>query len=108
MKIVVQVALFPAASVAVTVIVCEPKPTTVPRPPVKIFRTGRLAPAFALGPGVPKKIPRRAVLFLTHEVFGAVRFFFLLIRRPPRSTLFPYTTLFPSHRRLSHRDRVGS
>src|SRR2546427_9143868 len=24
-------------------------------------------------------------------------FFFLLIRRPPRSTLFPYTTLFRSH-----------
>src|SRR5438270_11183323 len=24
------------------------------------------------------------------------RFFFLLIRRPPRSTLFPYTTLFRS------------
>src|SRR6266568_5910707 len=23
-------------------------------------------------------------------------FFFLMIRRPPRSTLFPYTTLFPS------------
>ena len=29
-KIVVQVALLPAASVAVTVIVCEPKPTNVP------------------------------------------------------------------------------
>src|SRR2546429_1274604 len=27
------------------------------------------------------------------EVFG---FFFLMIRRPPRSTLFPYTTLFRS------------
>src|SRR5471030_1330489 len=26
-------------------------------------------------------------------------FFFLLIRRPPRSTLFPYTTLFRSDRR---------
>src|SRR5439155_11449839 len=25
-----------------------------------------------------------------------VRFFFLMIRRPPRSTLFPYTTLFRS------------
>src|SRR5690606_39342512 len=24
-------------------------------------------------------------------------FFFLLLRRPPRSTLFPYTTLFRSH-----------
>src|SRR2546430_9028206 len=29
-------------------------------------------------------------------------FFFLMIRRPPRSTLFPYTTLFRS---LKHRRR---
>ena len=29
-KVVVQVALLPAASVAVTVIVCEPNPTSVP------------------------------------------------------------------------------
>src|SRR2546427_2515561 len=27
-------------------------------------------------------------------------FFFLMIRRPPRSTLFPYTTLFRSRRQL--------
>src|SRR3712207_7216808 len=27
---------------------------------------------------------------------GVRRFFFLMIRRPPRSTLFPYTTLFRS------------
>ena len=25
-----------------------------------------------------------------------IKFFFLMIRRPPRSTLFPYTTLFRS------------
>src|SRR2546426_6782521 len=30
-------------------------------------------------------------------------FFFLMIRRPPRSTLFPYTTLFRSLRRLGER-----
>src|SRR6202040_4355503 len=30
--------------------------------------------------------------------FGLFKnFFFLIIRRPPRSTLFPYTTLFRSH-----------
>src|SRR5258707_5871486 len=29
-----------------------------------------------------------------------VCFFFLMIRRPPRSTLFPYTTLFRSDRRV--------
>src|SRR5690606_41307856 len=28
-------------------------------------------------------------------------FFFLLIRRPPRSTLFPYTTLFRSQSRVA-------
>src|SRR6266404_9376282 len=28
--------------------------------------------------------------------FGLFCFFFLMIRRPPRSTLFPYTTLFRS------------
>src|SRR3712207_7605858 len=28
----------------------------------------------------------------------SVSFFFLMIRRPPRSTLFPYTTLFRSSR----------
>src|SRR5437773_12563750 len=33
-------------------------------------------------------------------------FFFLMIRRPPRSTLFPYTTLFRS-RRERHRGPGG-
>src|SRR5437588_10199441 len=30
--------------------------------------------------------------------YCACAFFFLMIRRPPRSTLFPYTTLFRSRR----------
>src|SRR5260221_8559865 len=30
-------------------------------------------------------------------------FFFLMIRRPPRSTLFPYTTLFRSDSEAAHR-----
>src|SRR3712207_8895484 len=30
--------------------------------------------------------------------------FFLMIRRPPRSTLFPYTTLFRSEKRYVHAD----
>src|SRR6266496_4610248 len=29
-------------------------------------------------------------------LFSSLFFFFLMIRRPPRSTLFPYTTLFRS------------
>src|SRR5215468_8830482 len=31
-----------------------------------------------------------------HLVSSSFLFFFLMIRRPPRSTLFPYTTLFRS------------
>src|ERR1039457_7613324 len=31
----------------------------------------------------------------SHRLFSGL-FFFLMIRRPPRSTLFPYTTLFRS------------
>src|SRR5438477_10593020 len=34
-------------------------------------------------------------------------FFFLMIRRPPRSTLFPYTTLFRSPRISLHRGRFS-
>src|SRR2546428_4743009 len=33
-------------------------------------------------------------------------FFFLMIRRPPRSTLFPYTTLFRSHKPTDRRPRA--
>src|SRR5437762_13541832 len=35
-------------------------------------------------------------------------FFFLMIRPPPRSTLFPYTTLFRSPARLRARTDCGS
>src|SRR6185312_16665884 len=35
-------------------------------------------------------------ILITYFMF----FFFLMIRRPPRSTLFPYTTLFRSPERL--------
>src|SRR6266446_7777803 len=34
------------------------------------------------------------------SVFCSFFFFFLMIRRPPRSTLFPYTTLFRSFSRV--------
>src|SRR6476661_10325879 len=33
---------------------------------------------------------------------GIFLFFFLMIRRPPRSTLFPYTTLFRSPQPVDH------
>src|SRR2546430_4857734 len=35
-------------------------------------------------------------LLLSQAISSIVLFFFLMIRRPPRSTLFPYTTLFRS------------
>src|SRR3712207_7221929 len=34
--------------------------------------------------------------------------FFLMIRRPPRSTLFPYTTLFRSEGERRHRGEPGA
>src|SRR5437868_7545506 len=37
-------------------------------------------------------------LLLSYSVPFLLFFFFLMIRRPPRSTLFPYTTLFRSGR----------
>src|SRR6266581_1190971 len=44
-------------------------------------------------------------MVLTSALF-TLSFFFLMIRRPPRSTLFPYTTLFRSHEgRLPGRPR---
>src|SRR2546426_4135704 len=36
------------------------------------------------------------MIFLIHSTPYSFFFFFLMIRRPPRSTLFPYTTLFRS------------
>src|SRR6201996_7345609 len=43
-----------------------------------------------------------------HPGFLCKFFFFLMMRRPPRSTLFPYTTLFRSRRRASRfRQRVS-
>src|SRR6266511_336097 len=41
-------------------------------------------------------IPLYNKLFIDYSylIFSLSFFFFLMIRRPPRSTLFPYTTLF--------------
>src|SRR5256885_15123530 len=46
-------------------------------------------------------------LFQNHETDSSLLFFFLIIRRPPRPTLFPYTTLFrsPSCEAVAH-DRL--
>src|SRR6266540_6169216 len=41
------------------------------------------------------------ILEVCHIFREFVFFFFLMIRRPPRSTLFPYTTLFRSLSRVA-------
>src|SRR6266540_5926882 len=49
--------------------------------------------------------------YYSYRHFGVRRsllcFFFLMIRRPPRSTLFPYTTLFRSFQRRAHREDIA-
>src|SRR3712207_8988289 len=52
------------------------------------------------------------LVVILDTLVSRVSFFFLMIRRPPRSTLFPYTTLFRSRRRRHRpvpgpRDEVG-
>src|SRR2546430_10762555 len=42
-----------------------------------------------------------------HVLQRSIFFFFLMIRRPPRSTLFPYTTLFRSRFPLRSRGGQG-
>src|SRR2546430_10593702 len=39
--------------------------------------------------------------------FASLYFFFLMIRRPPRSTLFPYTTLFRSDQPARDQGHAG-
>src|SRR5687768_17902904 len=51
-----------------------------------------------------------SVEFTTDDLtcfFDLLLFFFLMIRRPPRSTLFPYTTLFRSPARAGAERRGG-
>src|SRR2546430_14582551 len=50
------------------------------------------------------------LLYLSYHttLFAILSFFFLMIRRPPRSTLFPYTTLFRSVDELAQADQLGA
>src|SRR5205807_9970815 len=53
----------------------------------------------ALDPESPTKLPyvnSASSSVSLYQLFNSLFFFFLMIRRPPRSTLFPYTTLFRS------------
>ena len=51
----------------------------------------RLPPTFPVGTSTSKLIDSTGV-----GSFNCENYIFLMIRRPPRSTLFPYTTLFRS------------
>src|SRR2546430_14851555 len=48
-------------------------------------------------------LQRRDLMTLPVGFPKVIFFFFLMIRRPPRSTLFPYTTLFRSNARRARR-----
>src|SRR5947208_4452066 len=45
-----------------------------------------------------QQMPPRRLCDASPCILRAPTFFFLMLRRPPRSTLFPYTTLFRSQR----------
>src|SRR2546427_8580432 len=65
---------------------------------------GRRRRVFSVTICVPPRSSRRSGLWcdLACPLFS---FFFLMIRPPPRSTLFPYTTLFRSLMHRGDRDR---
>src|SRR2546423_199965 len=70
--------------------------------PTTVFPT---TPRHASINTAPKMVTREIVWKLRCNIF----FFFLMIRRPPRSTLFPYTTLFRSnvYRSVEHDQKTG-
>src|SRR3989338_6651116 len=58
--------------------------------------------------GLSKSRDRKSTRLNSTHTSISFSFFFLMIRRPPRSTLFPYTTLFRSLRRHEQIIRVGA
>src|SRR5438876_2996503 len=52
-------------------------------------------------------MPLHHTLFNNHPLSSSYHVFLLMIRRPPRSTLFPYTTLFRSEEEQNRRLRLG-
>src|SRR3954467_4815625 len=56
-----------------------------------------LPPLLGRGRGCSAAAPGRGSAQASVQAVGSHFFFFLMIRRPPRSTLFPYTTLFRSN-----------
>src|SRR5215475_12408578 len=67
---------------------------------VEVAADGHEAAVLGEDLAVARVLPRRLLVHvaLVDHDGEEQRFFFLMIRRPPRSTLFPYTTLFRSAR----------
>src|SRR2546430_148052 len=61
-----------------------------------VTRDARLNPRSATGEVIPTTLNASALRDVEGRAIGAIGIFFLMIRRPPRSTLFPYTTIFRS------------
>src|SRR3982750_178532 len=75
----------------------EKKTGPSPQPSTSGPRNTATAAASALAPHPPRSPPRHPANPSTSPPAPPSEpFFFLMIRRPPRSTLFPYTTLFRS------------
>src|SRR3990170_4552320 len=62
----------------------------------------RAAPPELVQAAPPPRLQRQEPVQRSAPYQRPVPVFFLMIRRPPRSTLFPYTTLFRSRRGLFH------
>src|SRR3972149_4691867 len=74
-----------------------PRPLERPADTVMLLHRGACSPYYRRVRYAQSEILSLRVVFL---------FFFLMIRRPPRSTLFPYTTLFRSAARSSATRRL--
>src|SRR2546430_326505 len=82
-------------------------PVSPPPPAARFLRVwlGLGLQSFGGGPATLTLIRRAAVA--QYGWLTEADFFFLMIRRPPRSTLFPYTTLFRSRPARGRDDEGG-
>ena len=63
---------------------------------VRVTEAAALAASKLMGRGNEKAADQAAVDAMRRALNSLAIVFFLVIRRPPRSTLFPFTTLFRS------------
>src|ERR1039458_8327086 len=77
----------------------EKKKSFTPPSPLGSPRCGHAAPCLPRrrGPNRPDAAAWTPMAWAYALTDRSLKYFFLMIRRPPRSTLFPYTTLFRSN-----------